>query len=174
MNRFEKPKTRLGKLVRTKRLAMQMSQRELAEKLGTTKQAISLIEISRRSSTQSCKLLPRIAPVIGISVRELTELSTPRKMHRPRGGSRLGEFITSRRVRLGLTQKDVATLAGLGQGTYSNIEYGRRSLELEEPEAIEKALNCAIPEGVRPSRFSQFISSVRHRHCRRPKLDPVL
>lgn len=48
--------------------------------------------------------------------------------------------MKKRRLELGLTQKEVAKMAGLTRANYSHIETGKRDLNLDQMIAIAKAL----------------------------------
>jgi transcriptional regulator with XRE-family HTH domain len=49
--------------------------------------------------------------------------------------------MRKRRIALGLTQAEVAKLAGLTRSHYSKIERGKRDLNIDQVMSISKALN---------------------------------
>ncbi|AYJ52110.1 helix-turn-helix domain-containing protein [Rhodococcus sp. P1Y] len=58
--------------------------------------------------------------------------------------SLLAEAFTQRRHRLGLTQADLAALAGVGRSTVQSIESGKDSIQLDGVRAVADALGCDI------------------------------
>lgn len=55
-----------------------------------------------------------------------------------------GAFLRSERLRLGLSQRDVAAKANIGKQTVDNIEHGSGSVTVRKLEAVALALNLDI------------------------------
>ena len=55
-----------------------------------------------------------------------------------------GAFLRSERLRLGLSQRDVAAKANVANQTVDNIEHGNGSVTVRKLEAVALALNLDI------------------------------
>jgi transcriptional regulator with XRE-family HTH domain len=66
---------RLGELLKTRREALGLTQRELAQKIGVEASHIAFIESGRRKP--SLKLVVRIADTLGVDRQELLLLAHP-------------------------------------------------------------------------------------------------
>lgn len=60
------------------------------------------------------------------------------------GSARIGKIIREARLRLGMTQTELANRLGVGQSTISEVELGRRSLGLDLVDALRHILNLDI------------------------------
>lgn len=56
---------------------------------------------------------------------------------------RFTENLKSRRIELGLTQRDVAERLSMSQPSYAQIEAGRTNPSLKTVEKVELALGCS-------------------------------
>lgn len=57
--------------------------------------------------------------------------------------------LRSRRMRLGLSQKDLALLADVPQGTISHLERGTRVATAEQTAKLDEVLRSSTPQAAR-------------------------
>lgn len=70
-------------------------------------------------------------------------MATPRRTTNTAAGP-LASAFTLRRHQLGLTQSDLALLAGVGRSTVQSIESGKNTIQLDGASAVADALGCDI------------------------------
>ncbi|OLL18253.1 MULTISPECIES: helix-turn-helix transcriptional regulator [unclassified Rhodococcus (in: high G+C Gram-positive bacteria)] len=70
-------------------------------------------------------------------------MATPRRRARTGRGS-LGDHFVDRRHRLGLTQSELADLAGVSRSSVQSLESGRATVQLDLVVAIADALGCDL------------------------------
>lgn len=70
-------------------------------------------------------------------------MATPRRRVRPSSGG-IGDSFVVRRHQLGLTQADLADLAGVSRSSVQSIESGRATVQLDLVVAIAEALGCDV------------------------------
>lgn len=116
-------KTPLGKFFRSQRLKLGLTQGEVAEKLGVSRNYISLIETGAATLCDSNKMLLKIAKIFGLSINDFKKLQPARKIKGRKTG--LGVIITTCRQKQGLSQSELAKLSGLKPETINAIENGR-------------------------------------------------
>jgi y4mF family transcriptional regulator len=77
----------------------------------------------------------------------------PRRRARVTTGAlaELGAVVTERRLGLGLTQQDLADLAGVGLSSVRTLEGGRETMTLAVALRICDALGLALAVGPRPA-----------------------
>jgi DNA-binding XRE family transcriptional regulator len=63
--------------------------------------------------------------------------------------SQFGRAVRARREQLGITQTELAKLAGLNRSYLSELERGLVSISLERAEKLAKALNCTLRDLLR-------------------------
>jgi len=80
-------------------------------------------------------------------------VSLPRRSaRRPSGGlAEAGEVVRDRRLQLGLTQADLADLAGVGLSSVRALEAGRETVGLSIALAVLEALGLGLGIGTRPA-----------------------
>lgn len=61
----------------------------------------------------------------------------------------IGIMIAVRRLELGMTQMDLAKLAGMHRATLANVESGRHDISLKQVRPLAKALQIS-PEALLP------------------------
>ena len=116
----------LGRLIRARRMALNISQAELAQTVGLTAQSISLIELGRITLAASSGLLNKLAQALEIVSCKLRELQPDRRVSRvkPRA-SMLGQFITDQRRERGIKQYELARMIGVAQYAIWAYESGK-------------------------------------------------
>ncbi len=67
----------------------------------------------------------------------------------------LGAFVRERRKAEGLTQEDLANIAGVGRRFVSELERGKRSLRLESVEAVLRIFGRGLDVVVRRGDYSE-------------------
>ncbi|MGU3435093.1 helix-turn-helix domain-containing protein [Actinomycetes bacterium M1A6_2h] len=70
-------------------------------------------------------------------------MAPPRKTRRTQTGRLAGAF-TARRHELGMTQSELALLAGVGRSTVQSIEGGKETSQLDGVRAVADALGCEM------------------------------
>ena len=60
--------------------------------------------------------------------------------------TRFGIAVKQTRLRLGITQSELASAADLSRSYLSEVECGRESISLERAERLARALNCELSE----------------------------
>ncbi|MBY6706202.1 helix-turn-helix transcriptional regulator [Rhodococcus sp. BP-241] len=70
-------------------------------------------------------------------------MALPRKSRRTQA-SRLARSFTARRHELGMTQAELALLAGVGRSTVQSIEGGKETSQLDGVHAVADALGCDL------------------------------
>lgn len=70
-------------------------------------------------------------------------MATPRRRARSTSGSIADSFV-ARRHQLGLTQAELADLAGVSRSSVQSIESGRATVQLDIVDAIADALGCGL------------------------------
>jgi DNA-binding XRE family transcriptional regulator len=71
-------------------------------------------------------------------------MALPRKSRRVQA-SRLARSFAARRHELGMTQAELALLAGVGRSTVQYIEGGKETTQLDGVRAVADALGCDLP-----------------------------
>ena len=135
----------LGQLIRTRRKALGMSPKALAEQLEVSRQFVSQVELGRSSLSESGDMIARLAQVLQLDVEELEAVRPRRKRKQMESPNPLAGFLAEERVRLGLTMREVSKLGGISQGTISTVE---RGLSRPSPAVLDRfarALQCQIP-----------------------------
>ena len=83
--------------------------------------------------------------------------SPPRRQSQRRGGAfvgniqhsstaRFGAALREKRMRIGMTQSDLAQLSGLNRSYISEIENGRESISLDRAENLAKAVGSSLSD----------------------------
>jgi len=67
----------------------------------------------------------------------------------------LGAFVRERRKAEGLTQEDMANIAGVGRRFVSELERGKRSLRLDSVEAVLRVFGRGLGVVVRRGDYSE-------------------
>ncbi|MBY6350838.1 helix-turn-helix domain-containing protein [Rhodococcus kroppenstedtii] len=70
-------------------------------------------------------------------------MATPRRSRRPDNPPLARSFV-ARRLQLGLTQSELALLAGVGRSTVQAVEGGKDSAQIDGVQAIADALGCDL------------------------------
>lgn len=60
--------------------------------------------------------------------------------------ARFGSALREKRLRLGLTQSDLAQLTGLNRSYISEIESGRESISLDRADKLAKAVGSSLSD----------------------------
>ena len=136
----------LGKLIRTRRRELLLSQSDLAKELGVSKAYVSLIELGALHLNQSDYLLERLAEILKLDVVMLKSLRPKRKANKVKEEIRqsaLGKFLTTRRLKLGLSQREVEKRAGLPAQSVHRVE-ADKSASAKLFCKVAEALGCKI------------------------------
>jgi len=139
----------LGQLIRQRRKELAMSLTALAKKLRVSRQYIDQIESGQCRLSESDEMIERLAEVLKLDVAQLNAIRPRRKLRESGFTSErttpLGEFVTTRRLELRLTQREVSNRAGTYQQVISAVERGTYRVGRTMLERISKALACEIP-----------------------------
>lgn len=151
--------SKLGASIRKAREARSLSILVLAEKVGVSKQYISLLELGRVPVRHDSPALQRIIDALELDRNQVISLVDPpkklgrKRIHHPAripacylDTVRLGAFIRAKRRDAGLTQGELADKAKLSQTSISCIEggVGKRAPHKGTIQALEAALGCTI------------------------------
>jgi len=117
----------LGDHIRKRRIEMGLLQREVAERVGVDKSSVNAWE--RNYHQPVLRGLPAIADFLGHDL-EAPPYEAP-----------LGVRIASKRRRLGLSQKALAGVLGIDEGTLRGLERGRLPSTRRIRDAIAKWLS---------------------------------
>ena len=137
----------LGAFVRQRRTHLGLAQADLAKALGVSKNAVSLIELGKFSMVETDP--SPLAAALKVPPQELLKRLGAKKLARHTRDTALGQFLTSRRLELGLTLQALAEMVGTSSTTVHLIErYGRA--RLERLNRIAAALDVTIPRALLP------------------------
>lgn len=135
--------SKLGASIREARGAKGFSLQTLAEKVGVSKQYISLLELGRVPVRQDSPALQRIIDALELDRDGTVSLivSAPSI-----DTVKLGAFIRAQRKSAGFTQQKLANKTGLEKTSISRIEHGRGKHVSHKGtiQALEAALGCTI------------------------------
>jgi len=137
----------MGNLVRTHRKELAMSEKELAKKLGVTRQYVSQIELGLCPLRKN-KVITRITRVLKIDPALLEAVRPRRRLCQKKREDPLGDFLTRRRLDLDLTQTQVAKRAQSSLTIVSDMERGKDFLRGSMLQRFSRALECEIPAGL--------------------------
>ncbi|MBY6414093.1 helix-turn-helix transcriptional regulator [Rhodococcus sp. BP-252] len=70
-------------------------------------------------------------------------MASPRRSTKTSDDPLAAAFV-ARRLQLGLTQSDLALLAGVGRSTIQSIESGKSTVQLDGSRAVADALGCDL------------------------------
>lgn len=136
---------KLGQLMRPRRKELGISSQELAEKLGVTSQMVNQIERGNCPLSESDELLAKIAAALQLKKSALMAVQPKRKLKKIVAKTPLGEILSNRKVELGLTLKEIGSLAGLAESTMSLIVRGEIQPHPKIIKKLSTALQCKIP-----------------------------
>ncbi len=138
----------LGRLINSRRIELNMSQVDVAKKIGVSRQYVSLIEKGKVSLVDSNEVVKKLANVLQLEVERLKRLRKKRKNLKVKSTDPLCKFLYERRLELGLPRKDLNRL--LGHKEKSNLIFGLESGEwrpgIKLISRLEKVLSCKIPD----------------------------
>ncbi len=138
--------TALGRLLRTRRQELFLSLRDVAHRVGLKKQHLSMIELGRCHCHRNLELIPRLARVLNLAPAELRRLQPSFIVYKvAREPGSLGEWLTNRRLALGLTQRQVARRIKTDHVNISRIEKGLTTPSPLTLERLLASLNCELP-----------------------------
>ena len=150
--------TPLSGFLAGRRLELRLTQREVSERAETTAATISGVETGRVQPTPN--LLDKLAKALECEIPpEIIPSARERKLRDPKEPgftiertSPLGEFVTTRRLELRLTQSVLAQRAETNPAVVSGIERGTYRVGRIMLERISKALACEIPPELIPEK----------------------
>lgn len=142
---FKQTANKLGQLIRTRRKALGMSSGELARKTGTKPQMINQIEHGQCPLCESGKLIKRLTKALKLKRGVLEAVLPARKLKKVVIATPLGEFLSSRRIKLGLTLEKLSVLTQLNSSNLSIILRGKRNPKAAQLKRISQALKCRVP-----------------------------
>lgn len=120
---------KIGDIVRCKRRSLAWSQKELAERMKVSRQAVSLIERGHTRFHRCRNHLERLSQVLSVPIEELLDARGDCRVYQSRikrkPGS-IGAFITKWRNDRGTTQVQLARIIGISYATLSLIETGKK------------------------------------------------
>lgn len=139
-----------GELVRARRRQLFMSLTQLGEKVGVTAQTLNHIELGRSSLSRSHDLIIRLAQALELEVDQLLAVRPHRKLKELHTRGPLGNFLSTRRLQLHLTQDEVGKRARISGDVVGDVETGRYLPKLNLLDRLGAALNCRIPPELIP------------------------
>ena len=144
--------SKLGQLIRTRRKELGLSQAQLAEKLKITRQFLCQIELGQCPLSKSDVLIEQLAKILELDISELQTVRPARKVRRVKRVrlTPLGEFLTRRRLELGLSQKELAERVEISSTHVSTVERSARRPSPKLLDKLSKALGCQIPKELMP------------------------
>ena len=138
----------LGQLVRSRRQELKLSQSKLAGKLGVKRQFVSQVELGRCYLSNN-EMIKRFAKALKLKTANLLMLRPQRKLKEIKMAgmkpATVGEFLASRRGKLGMTQEKLAGYVGISESVISVIEKSRRIPRPQILDKLEEVLKCEIP-----------------------------
>jgi len=176
-------RTKLGRLIRSRRIELGMSCRELANELGISRHSIYEVESGKSSLILRSRRIGQLARVLRLDVSQLTSARQKIRKGKRITASTLGGFLTLKRLELAMDQQEVSDKAEITLQFLSDIECGRYFPKRGDLlNRLTKALgNCVVPpELVRPAlknkgeprkvkkrrtAFGRFITSRRIELC---------
>lgn len=158
--RRKQGKVGLGSLIRSRREELGFSCAELGRILGISRAAMSQIELGRTRLSQNGIRLEQLAKALNFGIAKLEALRPKKRLkQKPADPSTLGGFLTVRRLKLNLTQREVAERSGLHIHTIWTIEKNRHCPQNNTLDKLAGALEFRVPRelasqsGRRWSRF---------------------
>lgn len=116
----------LGRLIRSRREGLGLSCAELGRKLGISRAAMSQIELGETRLSQNDIKFAKLAKALRIDIAKLKALRLKKRLKQiPADPRTLGGFLTIRRLKLNLTQREVVERSGLHIHTIGTIEKNR-------------------------------------------------
>jgi len=176
-------RTKLGRLIRSRRIELGMSCKELANELGINRIDLYCIELGKISLIHSSRRIRQLACVLRLDVSQLVSARQKTRKGRRITASTLGGFLTLKRLELAMDQQEMSDKAEITLQFLSDIECGRYFPKRGDLlDRLTKALdNCVVPfELVRPAlknkgvpvkvkkrrtAFGRFITSRRIELC---------
>ena len=150
--------TPLSGFLAGRRLELRLTQREVSDRAKTATATISDVETGRVYPTPN--LLDKLAKALECEIPP--EIIPPARERKLYGGEEpgftlertnpLGEFVTTRRLELRLTQSVLAQRAETNPAVISGIERGTYRLGRTMLERVSKALECEIPVELIPEK----------------------
>ena len=139
-------RTKLGRLIRSRRIELGMSCQELANELGINRIDLYYIELGRITLIHNSLRLRQLARVLRLDVSQLTSARQKIRKGRRITASTLGGFLTLKRLELAMDQQEMCDEANVTLQYLSEIECGRYYPGRDLLNRITKALgSCIIP-----------------------------
>lgn len=137
-----------GHVVRSRRQKLFLSLAEVAQTLGISRQFLSLIELGHCRARKHPTVYRRLCELLDIPESDLPPIQRRISMCSRIPGS-VGEFITRRRIEMGLTQRELAQRLCINPANLSHIECGRQRVPRWHRERFVFVLHCS-PEDLQP------------------------
>lgn len=144
-------KTAFGNLIRSRRVELNLSQVQVAQKIGVAHKTISKWEIRSFPEDSSLPSIRKLAGVLNLDECSLVTLIEEFK-RQPLYG--LGKFLFKRRLELGFSLTDLAAKSKLSRESLQAIEKSSSRLSILHTEQLAEALACT-PDELR-AHFAEF------------------
>ena len=136
--------TSMGRMCRRARKKLGLSLKRCAEKVGVSRQAIHQLETGKTKGSNS-KLIENLVQVLDLNINELEAVRPKRKLCEKKRNNPLGDYLTRRRLKVHLTQNELARRAGIGR-FLSDIEQGKCVPKYSTLNKIAGVLECEMPK----------------------------
>ncbi len=140
----------LGQLIRSRRKELTMSLAELGNKVGVTRQHVSLIELGRIRLNGNKNIMVKISKALGLDLKAMENLIPRRKLKKSKEVNSLGGFLSGKRIELDLTQSELGRRTKLPGSYICQIELGKIIPRNKNLLKISEALSCEIPNELIP------------------------
>jgi transcriptional regulator with XRE-family HTH domain len=140
-------RTKLGTLIRKRRLELGIGQAELARLLGLHRQFVYQIEMGISSMTSSPETLEKIARILKLPVGKLIAVKSKRKLTEIKNTpTAIGSLLYRGRLKLNMSRRDLCRISGVSLLIIQNLEIGRKkTLNSKISKKLSEALACVIP-----------------------------
>lgn len=125
---------KIGEKIKAARISANMTQAELAEKLGVAYQNIGQLESGKRKP--KLETIQKIADALGVSVSYLSGIENDTSL--------ISYLIKDARERAGMTMEDLSLESGYPVSLLEEYESGRKKPNIEELGKIANALGVSV------------------------------
>lgn len=146
----EYQQTKIGKLLRKQRKKLKLPVKKCLQVLGlNSRQMLNYIENGEIRLLKD-DTFKRVAEFCQINPETLQDIKPQRKLCEKERKNSVGDFLTKQRLRMHLSQDEVAKRAGIGR-FLSDIERGKVRPRRTTLQKIALVLKCEIPEKLIPT-----------------------
>jgi transcriptional regulator with XRE-family HTH domain len=150
-------RTKLGRLIRSRRIELGMSCQELANELGISRHSIYDVESGKSSLILRSRRIIQLARVLKLDVSQLVSARQKIRKGKRITASTFGGFLTLKRLELAMDRQEVCSDAMITSQLLCDIECGRYFPSRDLLNRLTKALgNCVIPPELIPPASHQI------------------